>query len=64
MRHPIIVTTAFAGVVVLSASAQKNANETVERAFQDVNVVEETNLTDVMLTVADPTRNTLIFNAV
>ena len=54
MRHPIIVTTAFAGVIFLSACAQKNADETVERAFQDVNVVDETNLTDVMLTVADP----------
>jgi Flp pilus assembly protein TadD len=54
MRHPIIVSTAFAGIVILSACAPKSADETVERAFQDVNVVDETNLTDVMLTVADP----------
>ena len=54
MRHPIIVSSAFAGVVFLSACAQKSADETVERAFQDVNVVDETNLTEVMLTVADP----------
>jgi Flp pilus assembly protein TadD len=54
MRHPIIVSTALAGIVILSACAQKSADETVERAFQDVNVVAETNLTDVMLTVADP----------
>ena len=54
MRHPIIASTAFAGIIILSACAQKSADETVERAFQDVNVVDETNLTDVMLTVADP----------
>ena len=54
MRHPIIVSTALAGAFFLSACAQKNADETVERAFQDVNVIDETNLTDVMLTVADP----------
>lgn len=54
MRHPIIVSTAMAGIVFLSACDQKNADATVERAFQDVNVVDETNLTDVMLTVADP----------
>lgn len=54
MRHPKIVSTAIAGIVLLSACAQENADETVERAFQDVNVVDETNLTDVMLTVADP----------
>lgn len=54
MRHPIIVSTAMAGIVFLSACAEQSADETVERAFQDVNVVDETNLTDVMLTVADP----------
>jgi Flp pilus assembly protein TadD len=54
MRHPIIFSTAMAGMVFLSACGEKNADETVERAFQDVNVVDATNLTDVMLTVADP----------
>ncbi|SPH20536.1 hypothetical protein ASD8599_01273 [Ascidiaceihabitans donghaensis] len=54
MRHSFVVPTVLAGAVFLSACAQKNADDTVERAFQDVNVVDETNLTDVMLTVADP----------
>jgi tetratricopeptide (TPR) repeat protein len=54
MRQAIFVSTALAGLVFLSACAEKNANDTVERAFQDVNVVDATNLTDVMLTVADP----------
>ena len=54
MRQSIFVSTALAGLVFLSACAEKNADDTVERAFQDVNVVDATNLTDVMLTVADP----------
>jgi Flp pilus assembly protein TadD len=54
MRHPIFVSATLAGALVLSACAEKNANDTVARAFKDVNVVDETNLTDVMLTVADP----------
>ena len=54
MRHTIFVSTALAGLAFLSACAEKSANDTVERAFQDVNVVDETNLNDVMLTVADP----------
>ena len=54
MRQTIFVFTALAGLVFLSACAEKNANYTVERAFQDANFVYATNLTDVMLTVADP----------
>ena len=48
------MSATLAGALFLSACAEKNANDTVERAFKDVNVVDETNLTDVMLTVADP----------
>lgn len=55
MRHPIFLVACLAGAAVLSAcDEQKNADATVERAFQDVNVVDATNLSDVMLTVADP----------
>ncbi|MFK7753464.1 MAG: tetratricopeptide repeat protein [Sedimentitalea sp.] len=53
MRHPILIPTLLAGGLLLSACAEKG-EETVERAFQDVNVVDESNLSDVMLTVADP----------
>ncbi|MEL6957972.1 MAG: tetratricopeptide repeat protein [Pseudomonadota bacterium] len=52
MRHPISIL-ALTGVVVLSACDQSGEAQ-VERALQDVNVVDETNLNDVMLTVADP----------
>lgn len=54
MRHPIVMFACIAGFAAMSGCGEKNANATVERAFKDVNVVDETNLNDVMLTVADP----------
>ncbi|ASM72986.1 MULTISPECIES: tetratricopeptide repeat protein [Roseobacteraceae] len=54
MRHPILVSACIAGAMVLSACEQKSGDAAVQRAFQDVNVVDESNLNDVMLTVADP----------
>ena len=53
MRHFFLIPMSLAGVLTLSACAEK-ADQTVERAFQDVNVVDENGLNDVMLTVADP----------
>lgn len=53
MRHPILLSACLAGAVLVAGCAQKE-DDTVERAFQDVNVVDESNLSDVMLTVADP----------
>lgn len=52
MRQVFLVSACLTGALVLSACA-KNDAESVERAFQEVNVVDETNLNDVMLTVAD-----------
>lgn len=52
MRHPIILTL-FAATIGLSACDQSGEAQ-VERALQDINVVDETNLNDVMLTVGDP----------
>ncbi len=53
MRHLFLIPGCLAAGLTLSACTEKGS-ETVERAFQDVNVVDETNLNDVMLTVADP----------
>lgn len=53
MRHLSVVGLCVAGMVTLSA-CQKGGDAQVNRALKDVNVVDETNLNDVMLTVADP----------
>ncbi len=53
MRHLILIPALLAGGLSLSACGEK-PEDTVERAFQDVNVVDESDLNDVMLTVADP----------
>ena len=53
MRHPILFSMSIAAVVGLSA-CEKSGEAQVERALQDLNVVDETNLNDVMLTVGDP----------
>lgn len=52
MRHLILIPAVMAGGLLVAGCSEKG-DETVERAFQDVNVVDETNLNDVMLTVAD-----------
>ncbi|PJE36013.1 hypothetical protein CVM52_14250 [Pseudooceanicola lipolyticus] len=61
MRGVFLIPAVIAGGVTLSACAQ-NGEQTVERAFQDVNVVDESNLNDVMLTVADPNEAVNYFN--
>ncbi|AXI45709.1 hypothetical protein C1J03_06490 [Sulfitobacter sp. SK012] len=61
MRHPILFSAVLAGVTALAACGEKTADETVERAFQDVNVVDENNLSDVMLTVGDPNEAVTFF---
>ncbi|SHI65851.1 Tetratricopeptide repeat-containing protein [Shimia gijangensis] len=53
MRHPILVTLCLTGAALISGCDDKG-DEAVERALQDVNAVDETDLSDVMLTVADP----------
>lgn len=53
MRHPILIPALLLGALTLGACAEQG-NDAVERAFQEINVVDESNLSDVMLTVADP----------
>lgn len=53
MRHTGFLSACLAGAMLVAGCAEKD-DDTVERAFQDVNVVDESNLSDVMLTVADP----------
>jgi Flp pilus assembly protein TadD len=44
----------LAGIVTLSACADQSGDAQVNRAIQDINVIDESNLNDVMLTIADP----------
>lgn len=53
MRHSTLVMLCLAASIGLTACDKTNENA-VDRKLQDVNVVDETNLNDVMLTVADP----------
>ena len=53
MRHPMIVATGLVLAVALSG-CEKSADAQVKRALDSVNVIDETNLSDIMLTVADP----------
>lgn len=53
MRHLITLSVCAVSAFALSACDKKTGTD-VDRAFQGVNVVDETNLNDVMLSVADP----------
>ncbi|HBZ44180.1 MAG TPA: hypothetical protein DEO85_09040 [Maritimibacter sp.] len=54
MRHPILSIAVLSGVVMLAGCEQNMDDEEVERAVAGVNVVDESNLNDIMLTVGDP----------
>lgn len=52
MRHPILISLCLGGV--LAASACDNATDAdVARSMANVNVIDESNLNDIMLTVGD-----------
>ncbi|MFV0333629.1 MAG: tetratricopeptide repeat protein [Tropicimonas sp.] len=52
MRHFPLVTLCMGAALVLSACEKARENE-VDRAIQSVNAIDENNLSDIMLTVAD-----------
>ena len=54
MRHPFIVTLCVAGAFVVSGCERGIDTEAVDREFQGVNVIDGTNLNEVMLSVSDP----------
>ncbi|WHZ34088.1 lipopolysaccharide assembly protein LapB [Sagittula sp. MA-2] len=54
MRHLIRVTLGVAVAASLSACDKTIDKDEVDRKFQGVNVIDETNLNEVMLTVGDP----------
>jgi Flp pilus assembly protein TadD len=52
MRHPVLLSLCLCGAVALAACGERETDAT--RAVQSLNVIDETNLNDIMLTVADP----------
>ncbi|WP_425073989.1 tetratricopeptide repeat protein [Sagittula sp. S175] len=54
MRHPILVSLCVVSVAALSACEKGIDKAEVDRAFQGVNVIDESNLNEVMLSVGDP----------
>jgi len=60
MRHPIFLTLCLTGAFGL-AGCQDSGSDSVDRAMQAVNVVDESNLGDIMLTVADPNEAVVYF---
>ena len=53
MRHPVTLVLCLSGAALL-AGCQHASDAQVERAVKDVNVIDESNLNDIMLTVGDP----------
>ncbi|MGB5559384.1 MAG: tetratricopeptide repeat protein [Paracoccaceae bacterium] len=53
MRHAFFISLCLGGAVAISA-CNKNSDADVERAIKGVNVIDESNLNDVMLAAADP----------
>ena len=54
MRRISVLTAIIGSAVILSACDRGTSDAEIEEALKDVNVIDETNLNDVMLTVADP----------
>lgn len=61
MRHPILIPLCFTGALVLSACGESNKAD-VNRTLKDLDVIDESNLSSIMLTVADPNEAVAYFN--
>ena len=62
MRQPFLIPAVVVCGLIVSACAKETEEEKVERTFQEVNVIDETNLNDVMLNAADPNEAVTYFH--
>ncbi|GHC49207.1 tetratricopeptide repeat protein [Neogemmobacter tilapiae] len=61
MRHPVMTILCLSGTAFLAACGAEKKDEDVERALKSVNVIDESNLSDIMLTVGDPNESVTYF---
>ena len=61
MRHPVLIALCLAGMASLSACGRGNSDAEVDRALKSVNVIDESNLNDIMLTVGSPDESVAYF---
>ena len=61
MRHPILILLCTASVLALAACNRGPSTAEAARAMKSVNVVDESNLSDIMLTVGDPSEAVAYF---
>ncbi|WP_120633445.1 lipopolysaccharide assembly protein LapB [Ruegeria sp. EL01] len=62
MRQQFLIPSLVACGLMLSACAKETEEEKVERTLQEVNVIDETNLNDVLLNSADPNEAVTYFH--
>ncbi|MEI4487693.1 tetratricopeptide repeat protein [Frigidibacter sp. MR17.14] len=54
MRHPVIVALCLGAATLAAGCNRTTSDAEVKRAVKEAGVVEENNISDIMLTVADP----------
>ncbi|MGO4907639.1 tetratricopeptide repeat protein [Pseudorhodobacter sp. W20_MBD10_FR17] len=59
MRHPVLLVLCLGTVGLMGC--QKSSDQEVSRAMKSVNVIDESNLNDIMLTVGDPNESVAYF---
>ncbi|MEH7829700.1 tetratricopeptide repeat protein [Gemmobacter denitrificans] len=62
MRHPVILALCLGGMAALAGCGRGTSDAEVQRALKDVNVIDESNLSDIMLTVGDPNEAVTYFS--
>ncbi len=61
MRHTFLLSLGLSAALAV-AGCQKAGDSDVDRALETVNAIDEANLSDIMLTVADPNEAVAYFN--
>ncbi len=63
MRHPILMSMAGVAILSLSSCGSLSGEAEVDRALRELNLLEESSITQMMLTVAEPNEAIAFFTA-